>query len=161
MSSRHLPLHVCRIFFRRFGMSWFVCIVLPFLDIFLIFLLSPELSGLFPQVVLSFFSRIAFFFLSQRVPAFSLCFIIFACCRFLICISCPISHPGFDFLFVFFKGTTIFYELISLLHWLVHSIRRCFPLRYMLILHSFFLFPPWLFSGLCFLVMVRLSFFHS
>ena len=43
---------VDRIFFHCFGMSRFFCIVLPFVDISLIFLLSPVLSGLFPQVVL-------------------------------------------------------------------------------------------------------------
>ena len=36
------------------------------------------------------------------------CHIIFACRRFLICISSQISHPGFEFLFVFFQGTPIF-----------------------------------------------------
>ena len=52
------------IFFRCFGMSYFVCIVLPFVDISLISLLSPELSGLFPQVVLIFFLVLPFPFCS-------------------------------------------------------------------------------------------------
>ena len=50
------------IFFRCFGMSWFFCIVLPFVDICLVFLLWPVLSGLFPQVVL-FFSQCCQFLL--------------------------------------------------------------------------------------------------
>ena len=54
-SCHSLPI-VDRIFFRCFGKSCFVCIVLPFVDISLIFLLSPAPSGLFPQVVLLFFN---------------------------------------------------------------------------------------------------------
>ena len=56
---------VDRIFFRCFGMSCFVCIVLPFIDISLISLLSSELSGLFPQVVLLFFLVLSFAFCSH------------------------------------------------------------------------------------------------
>ena len=47
MFSYHLPQLVGRIFFRCFGMSCFVCILLPFLDVFLIFLLLPVLSVFF------------------------------------------------------------------------------------------------------------------
>ena len=109
MFSYHLPQLVGRIFFRCFGMSCFVCILLPFLDVFLIFLLLPVLSGLFPRAVLSFSPCVAFSFLSQHVPAFLICFIIFASCRrFLICVSSPIFNPGFDFLLAFYKGTQIF-----------------------------------------------------
>ena len=47
-------------------------------------------------------------FSSHHIPAFCLCPIIFgSCCRFLICVSNRISHPGFEFLFVFFRGTPI------------------------------------------------------
>ena len=75
-----LPLD--RIFFRYFGKSCFVGIVLPFVDISLIFLLSPALSSLFPQVVLLFFFfhvlPIPFFLrLFQRLSFF----IILACFR--------------------------------------------------------------------------------
>ena len=42
-----------KIFFRCFGMSCVVCIVSPFVDISLVSLLSPEPSGLFPQVLLA------------------------------------------------------------------------------------------------------------
>ena len=56
----HLPQHVSRIFFRCFGMSCFVCVALSFVDIFVIFLFSPVLSALFPQVVLLFFLVLLF-----------------------------------------------------------------------------------------------------
>ena len=69
-----------RIFFRCFGMSCFVCIVLPFVDISLISLLSPELSGLFPQVVQLFFSRVVFSILFPHIPG-SFSFTILACFR--------------------------------------------------------------------------------
>ena len=49
---RLLVCFVDRIFFHCFGMSCFACVVLPFVDISLIFLLSQVLSGLFPQVIL-------------------------------------------------------------------------------------------------------------
>ena len=47
-----LPLLDHRNFFRCFGMSFFLCIVLSCLDIFLDFFLLPVTSGLFPHVVL-------------------------------------------------------------------------------------------------------------
>ena len=71
----HLFPVVDRIFFRCFGKSCFVCIVLRFVDISLIFLLSPVLSGLFPQVVLLFFLLVllfAIFFLSPCSSVFPL-----------------------------------------------------------------------------------------
>ena len=46
------PLLAGRIFFRCFGMTCFVRIVLSCLDIFLVILLSPVLSGLFSRLVL-------------------------------------------------------------------------------------------------------------
>ena len=58
-------LPVVRISYRCFGISCFVCIVLPFVDISLISLLSPEFSGLFPQVVLLFFIVLSFPFCSH------------------------------------------------------------------------------------------------
>ena len=53
-SCLSLPI-VDRMYFRCFWKSCFVCIVLPFVDVSLIFLLSPAHSGLYPQVVLLFF----------------------------------------------------------------------------------------------------------
>ena len=74
------PLPIADRIFCCFGMFCCVCIVLPFVDISLISLLSPVLSGLFTQVVL-FFSRIAFSFLFPHISASFFCFIIFACFR--------------------------------------------------------------------------------
>ena len=65
-SCHPLPV-VDRIFFCCFGMSCFVSIVLTFVDISLIFHLSPVLSNLFPQVVLLFFLRCIFLFVSTNV----------------------------------------------------------------------------------------------
>ena len=53
-SCHSLPI-VDRMFFRCFGMFCFVCIVLHFVVISLIFFLLPVLSGLFPQVEQLFF----------------------------------------------------------------------------------------------------------
>ena len=97
-----LPI-VDRIFFRCFGKPCFVCIVLPFVDISLIFLLSPALSGLFLHVpvIFPFFPR-----LFQRFSLFLSFWLVFVI--FLICISSRISHPGFDCFFVLFEGNPIF-----------------------------------------------------
>ena len=98
---------VDRIFCCCFGMSCFVCIVLPCVDISLIAFFSSELSGLFPQVVLLFFTWCLF----HSVPTYSriFCFTIWACfCRFFFCISSWISHPGFDCFVVLFEGIPIF-----------------------------------------------------
>ena len=47
-----------------------------------------------------------FLFSSQRILAFFLYLSIFAYCRrILICVFSLISHPGFEFLFIFFRGT--------------------------------------------------------
>ena len=68
MFSCHLPLLSGRIFFvvleRRF-----VLILLPYL--FLIFLLSPLLFGLFPRILLSFFLCCFFFFCPNMFQHFS------------------------------------------------------------------------------------------
>ena len=75
MLSCHLFLLVGRIFFRCFGMSCFVCfvcIVSLFVNIFLIFYLSPVFSGLFPQVVLLFFYVLPFLFVSTCSSVFRL-----------------------------------------------------------------------------------------
>ena len=94
-----------RISFRCLRMSYFVCIVLPFVDISLTFLLWPVFSGLFPQVVLLFFLMLPVFFsppprLFQRLSSsFGLVFVVF-----FICDSSLISHPGFCCFLVLFKG---------------------------------------------------------
>ena len=80
------------------------------------------------------FSCVVFFFLFQHVSAFFL----FVCFRILfICVSNRISHSGFDFLFVLFRGTPIF----SQTDFAPHLIQSCFLLVYILILDLFFLFP--------------------
>ena len=65
MFSCNLLPGVDRILFRCFGMSCFVYIVLPFVNIYSIFLLLPVRSGLFPQVVLLFFLVLLFPFCSN------------------------------------------------------------------------------------------------
>ena len=103
------PPFVSRIPFRCFGMPCFVCIVLPFVDIFLIFFLSRVLSGLYPHVVLLFFLMVPFpfclytFLRLSFVLSFWSVFI-----DFIICVSSRIFHPGFDFFFVLFEGILIF-----------------------------------------------------
>ena len=73
-----LPI-VDRIFFRCFGISCFACIVLPFVS--LIFLLSPALCSLFPQVVLLYFLCCLFLFVPDYFSAsflsFWLVFVVF------------------------------------------------------------------------------------
>ena len=120
MFSCHLLPVVGRIFFRCFGMSSFVCFVLPFVNISLIFLLSPVLSGLFPQVVLLFFLVRSFPFLSAFPAEFPILVLIFS--------------------LSFFMGSQCSHKLISPLHRLVHSIRLYYSLIYKVVLdlfHSF------------------------
>ena len=75
MFSCHLHPLVGRIFFCCFEMFCFVCIVLPFVNISLIFLLSPVLSGLFiSSSCIVFFSCFAFSFLSLHIPVSILLF---------------------------------------------------------------------------------------
>ena len=98
-----------RFFFYCFGMSCFVCIVLTFVNISLIFLLSPVHSGLFPQVVLLFFLVLLFPFCSdvfQRLSIVLLFQPVFV--DFFFCVSSRIFHPGFDFFFVLFEVVPIF-----------------------------------------------------
>ena len=98
----HLPQLVGRIFFHYFGMFCFVCIALTFVDVILIFLLPPALSGLFPQVVLLFF--LYCFFLFQRlsfVSSFLSVFVFFFICissriQVLIFCSCSLRKPRFS-----------------------------------------------------------------
>ena len=139
ISCHLLPL-VGRIFFRCFGMSCFVCIVLPFVDISLITLLLPLLSGLFPQGVLLFFLVLPFpfclytfqhllFVLSSR-PVFV---------DFFICVSSWITHP--DFVFFFVRGSQFSHKLISPLHRLIHLIRLYYWLIYEIVQDLFHSFP--------------------
>ena len=108
MFLRHLLPFVGRIFFRVFGMSCFVFIVLPFVDISLILLLLPVLSGLFPQVVLLCLCY-PFFFVSACSCGFPL-FSHFGLFSWIFSsVSSKISYPGFDFFFVLFEEISIFF----------------------------------------------------
>ena len=113
MFSCHLPQHVGRIFLRCFGMFCFVSIVCRYL------FNLPSFASSFWFIFSSCFvilTWIAFPFLSQHVPVFFFCLIIFACFHgFLTCVSSRISHLGFDFLLVPFKGTPILLLLLLLL----------------------------------------------
>ena len=104
--SRHpLPI-VDRIFFRCFGISTFVCNDLPFVDISLIFLFWSVISGLFPQVVLLFFTWVAcsFLFLHISVPLF---FIILACFRRFFYLRFQSNFPSWFWVFLraFLRGS--------------------------------------------------------
>ena len=115
-SCPSLPI-VDRIFFRCFGMSCFICIVLPFVDISLIFLLSPALFGLFPQVVLLFFQCCLFLFPVNSVP---LIFIILACFRsFLFSFPVEFPIPVLSVSSCFLRGSQFSHKLILHLHRLV------------------------------------------
>ena len=77
MFSYHLPQFVGRISFRCFGMFCFVCIVSPFLDIFLIFLLTQHFLVYFLKLFALIFLCCFFpfcFFLFQRF-SFALSFL--------------------------------------------------------------------------------------
>ena len=108
------------IFFHCFGMFYFVSNVLPFVDISLISLLSPELSSLFPQVVLSFFLVLSFPFSSHIfqeilvLPFWSV---------FVDVLSTfPAKFPilGLTVSSCFLRGSQFYHTLICPMHRLVH-----------------------------------------
>ena len=105
----NLPQLVDRISFRCFGVSRFVCFILPSLDIFLIFLLSPVLSGLFPQVVLLFFLVLLFLFSYYMFHRFSFILLLLPVfVDFLLAFLVKFPIQVLIFFFVLFKGTPIF-----------------------------------------------------
>ena len=107
MFSRHSFPIVDRIFFRCFGKSCFVCIVLPFVDISLIFFLWSALLVYILKLNCYFFCVACSFF--PPLISAPLFFIILAGFRsFFICLSSQISHPDFDCFFVLFEGIPIF-----------------------------------------------------
>ena len=109
MSSFILFLLADRMFFRCFQMSYFVCIIWFCLGIFLVFPLWLIPSNLSLRVV-SFVLIVLLFSSSEHLFMFFFYLSLFVSCRrFFICISNLISHRGFDFLFVFFRGTPIFF----------------------------------------------------
>ena len=126
MSSCNLPLTCCLNFFRCFGMSNFVCIVLSCLDIFLAFLLSPVTSGLFRQVVLSVLNVLIFLYCAKMFQDFS------SVLTFLLVVrgffwAFPVEFPNQILNFVsVFGDPDFFHWLISLLHRLVSLLSWCF-----------------------------------
>ena len=130
MFSWHLLQLVGGILFRCIGMFSFVCIVLPFVDILLVFLLSPVLSRLFPQVVSLFFLAFQrFSFVSSFLPVFVDFLPVF-----------PVEFPIQVLVFCLcsLKESRFSHKLISLL--LVHLIQLCFFLVYILVLDLLFRF---------------------
>ena len=131
MFSRHLLPVVSRIFVCCFGMSCFVCTVLPFLDISLIFHLLPVLSRLFPQCALLFFLVLPFRpHIFQRIP-FVLFFWPFLV-EFLSAFSCCLKTSTFlpdlyhFFLYPLYVGLLLNYQCCaSCLTSLVHVLRLC------------------------------------
>ena len=97
-------------------MSCFVYIVLPFVRIsFYLFNLLPGFSSLFPQVLLLCFLFLLPFpfclnvFLSQRVSAFSLCFIILDVFVDFFLSAFPVESAILVFIFfVLFEGIPVF-----------------------------------------------------
>ena len=109
MFSCHLPSLDGRIYFHYFWMTCFDCIVLPFVDIFLIFLL-PVISGLFPWFIL-FFILVLFIpicpYIFLRFPLF----IIFPCFRrFFTAFPVELSIVVLIFFFMLFEGIPIYRE---------------------------------------------------
>ena len=140
MFSCHALLIIDRIFFRCFGMSCFVCIVLLFVDISLVSLLSPESSGLFPQIVLLFFRVLSFPFSSHIFQDLSVLPFWPVFVDFFIWVSSRTSHPGFDCFFVLFEGIPFFHTLISPLHRLDHLTQLYYLLICKVIFDLFCLF---------------------
>ena len=106
MCSYIFPLLAGRIFSRCFGVSCFIRIVWSCLGIFLVFFLVPVPSDWLRRAVSSILIVLVCSFRPNIFLRFS-CLSIFAYSRFLICVSSLISHLGFEFLFMFFRGTPI------------------------------------------------------
>ena len=119
-SCHSLPI-VDRISFRCFGMSYFVCTVLPFCRYLfnlpslasIFWFISSSCTVIFPHVACSFFPPPRLF---QRLSSsFGLVFVVF-----FICDSSLISYPGFCCFFVLFEGIPIFSQTNFALHKLIH-----------------------------------------
>ena len=142
-----------RIFFRCFGKSCFVCIVLPFVNTSLIFLLWPEL--VYFLKLYCYFFRCWLFLFSTAYFSATLFFIILACFRiFFICVSSRISHPGFD-CSCFLRGSQFSHKLILHQHRLVHLTRLYYLLVCKVVCDLFYPFLSEEFSILCFLMKVE------
>ena len=146
MFSCILPLFAGRIFFRCFGMSYFVCIVLLCLGIILVFLLLPVSSGLFLHVVC--FSP-NLFQLSSSILSFLLLVVGFFSA---FPVEFPIQVLSFCSCF-FFIGTPIFSLTNFALAW-ISLFKSEMLFVEICVNNSFFPFLIWLFYGLGFLPMV-------
>ena len=104
MFSYHLSQLESRISFHCFGISCFVCIALPFVDIFLIFISFASNFWFISSSCIVIFSCAAIFFLFQHVPAFLLLSFLPVFVNFFSCISSRISYPDFDFFLRAFWG---------------------------------------------------------
>ena len=124
-SCRLFPV-VDKIFIRCFGMSCFGCIVLLFVDISSIFLLSPILSGLFPQVVMLFFPCclfLSFQLISAPFFVVVLSFWLFFFEDFLSVFPVEFLILVLIFSSCFLRGSQLSHKLVSHLHRFFHLTR--------------------------------------
>ena len=130
---------VDRIIFRWYGMFCFVCNVFPFVDISLIFLFSPVLSGLFPQLVLLSFLMLPFLFCSYIFQRLS--FVLSFCPDFVdFLFAFPVEFPILVLIFssYFLRESQFFQKLISPLHILVNLILLYYSLIYKVVIDLFY-----------------------
>ena len=133
MFSRHLLPAVGRISFRCFGMSCFVCIVLPFVDIFLIFasifwFISSSCTDFFLVLPYPFCSYTGVIHLFYHFGRFLSAF--------------PVEIPILVLIFSpwFLRGSQLSYKLISPLHRLVNLFQLYYSLIYMVVLNLIYSF---------------------
>ena len=152
-SCYSLPI-VDRILLCCFGKCCFVRIFLPFVVISLIFLLSPALFSLFPQVVRLFFPVLP-------VPVSRLFqhlsfFIILACFRsFLFVFPVEFPIPGLTVSLNFLMRSQFSHKLILHLLRLVHLTRLYYLSVCKVVCDLFYPFLSEEFSILCFLMKVE------
>ena len=132
-------------FFPYFGVSCSVCIVLSYLNIFLVYLLLPVTFGLFPRAVMFFPRWVVFFFSSEHVPAFFTFLSFFFALSFLLVVidfffAFPVEFPiqVLSFSPSSLVEYNIHLRLISLQHRLVRLTPWCFSSGYVLIICWFF-----------------------
>ena len=126
-------------FFRGFGMSCFVCIFYPVWVFFVVFILSPVPSGLFPRFLLFVLLELLFSF--QYVPAFlSVLLFLLVVVDFLSALPVEFPIQVLSFCSCFLREHRFHLRLIWLLHRLVRLIPWCFSLIYVLIIRLFFSF---------------------
>ena len=107
MSLFILPLLASRIFsviLKRLVLS----VLFYPVSIYFFSLLFPSTFRFISWNCIVCFTCVAFTLSPQNMLAFSLYLIIFACCKFLTCVSSWITSPGFELLFVFFLSQTYF-----------------------------------------------------